>query len=140
MASSSLVERLWNTATESEPSPHGRSAGWLPGRPSACCSSQPRTVLRQVSRSGTALIGSAAEDGAGADAGRAVDMGEADPGVARHLAVAGRAPELGHDLVDLPEPRCADRFAVGQAAAVGVDRQDATDLGHAPRQPLLLLA
>src|SRR5438105_15146070 len=114
MATSSAGERLWNTATESEPWPQGRSANgapgraprWPPDRGAACWSSHPRTVFRHGSRSGSVLIGSTGEDGAGADAGRAVHMGEAHPGVARHLTVAGAAPELGHDLVHLPEARC----------------------------------
>lgn len=37
---------------------------------------------------------SAREDGAGADAGGAVDVGKADLGVVRDLAVAGAAPQL----------------------------------------------
>ena len=40
----------------------------------------------------------------------------------------------------LAQPGRADRLAVGQAAAVGVDRQPAADLGLAGQDQLLLLA
>ena len=71
------------------------------------------------------------QHGARADAGRAVDLREADPAAAGDLAVAGVAAQLQHDLVDLAQPGRADRLAVGEAAAVGVDRQTAADLGLA---------
>ena len=45
--------------------------------------------------------------------------------------VTGGAAQLHDDLVHLPQARRADRLAVGDAAAVGVDRQPATDLGVA---------
>ena len=67
-----------------------------------------------------------AEHGARRDAGRTINVGErggADrraPGARRR-----RAAQLDHRLVDLAQPRGADRLAVGQAAAVGVDRQRA---------------
>ena len=41
----------------------------------------------------------------------------------RHLPVAGLTAQLQHDLVDLAQARRADRLAVGEAAAIGVDRQ-----------------
>src|SRR5690606_20519399 len=46
--------------------------------------------------------------------------------------------QLGHDLVHLPQPRGADGFAVGDAPAVGVDRQPAVDFGGARRDHFLL--
>jgi len=38
------------------------------------------------------------------------------------LAVLGLAAELEHEFVDLAEARGSDRLAVGDEAAVGVDR------------------
>ena len=45
--------------------------------------------------------------------GCAVDLRQADARVARHLALARLAPQLAHQLVHLPQPRSADRLAVG---------------------------
>ena len=63
----------------------------------------------------------------------------------RHLRIAGHltrtsgASQLQHVLVDLAESGRADRLTVGQAAAVGVDRQSAADLGLTGEDQLLLL-
>ena len=80
------------------------------------------------------------QDGRRRGAGRAVDLREADPRVARHLAVAGLAAQLAHQLVHLPQARGADRLAVGDQPAVGVDRDRPVDLGGAVGHQLLLLA
>ena len=61
-------------------------------------------------------------------------------GAAGHLASGGPALQLAHDLVHLPQPRRADRLAVGEQPAVGVDRQRTVDLGRAVGEQLLLLA
>src|SRR5512138_298157 len=74
------------------------------------------------------------------DAGRAVELRVADLRVAGHLAVAGPAAELQHDLVYLPQARRADRLAVRDQAAVGVHGQPAADLELAVRDQLLLVA
>ena len=79
-------------------------------------------------------------DRARAHSGRAVDLGEADPRGPRDLALAGLAAQLEHDLVHLAQPRGADRLAVGQAAAVGVDRQPPADARGAALDQRLLLA
>ena len=52
-----------------------------------------------------------------------VHVGEADLRLPGHLAVAGLAAQLRDDLVDLAQAGGADGLAVGDAAAVGVDRQ-----------------
>src|SRR4051794_31019876 len=80
------------------------------------------------------------EHGAGADAGGAVDLREPYARRAGHLTRAGLAPQLQHDLVDLAQPGRADRLAVGEAAAVRVDRQPAADRGRAALDQRLLLA
>ena len=49
------------------------------------------------------------------------------------------AAKLHADLMDLPESGCTHRFTVGQAAAVGIDRQFAADLGDAVGEPLFLI-
>src|SRR3954452_6448574 len=80
------------------------------------------------------------EHGAGADAGGAVDLREPYARRAGHLTRAGLAPQLQHDLVDLAQAGRADRLAVGEAAAVGVDRQAAADRGRAALDQRFLLA
>ena len=40
----------------------------------------------------------------------------------------------------MPQARCANRFATGKAAAVGIDRQLAADLGPAIGEPFFLFA
>ena len=80
------------------------------------------------------------EDRDAGGAGGAVELGVADLRVAGHLPVAGLAAELAHDLVDLAQPRRADRLAVGDEPAVGVHRQRAVDLGGAVGDQRLLLA
>ena len=49
------------------------------------------------------------------------------------------AAKLHADLMDLPESGCTHRFTVGQAAAVGIDRQFAADLGDAVGEQLFLI-
>src|SRR4051794_10962329 len=66
---------------------------------------------------------SPAEHRAGADARRPVHVREGDPRVPRDLTAARVAAQLQDVLVHLPEAGGADRLAVGEAAAVGVDRQ-----------------
>ena len=67
-------------------------------------------------------------------------LGEADLGIAGHLARARLAAQLRHDLVDLAQAGGAHRLAVRQAAAVGVDRQPAVDPRRARRVQVDLLA
>src|SRR5829696_1549096 len=69
----------------------------------------------------------------------AVELGVADPGRARHLAVASLASQLQHELVHLPEAGRAHRLPVGDEPAVGVHRQAAADLRCPFGQQLLLL-
>ena len=117
------------TATESSPSPHSVDR-FL----NALSISHDLEPTSSPSSTSVSLINHThVRSGAGADAGRAVDVGEADAGLARHLAFAGVAPQLEHDLVDLAQPRRTDRLAVGEAAAVGVDREPAADLGGPAR-------
>src|SRR3954447_12140144 len=80
------------------------------------------------------------EHGAGADAGGAVDLREPDAARPGDLAVARLAAQLQDDLVHLAQARRADRLAVGEAAAVGVDGQTATDSGRAALDQRLLVA
>src|SRR5581483_5315389 len=91
-------------------------------------------------RSAPTFVRSAREDRAGTDAGGAVDLRVAHARVARNLARAGVAPQLEADLVDLPKARRADRLAVGDQPAVGVDRQAAADLRLAILDHPLLVA
>ena len=72
--------------------------------------------------------------------GAPVELGEPDPRFPRHLAVAGLAAQLPHQLVNLAQARSADRLAVGDQAAVGVHRHRSVDLGGAVGQQLLLIA
>ena len=67
-------------------------------------------------------------------------MGVSDARATRHLPIAGAALQLVHDLVNLPQTGGADRLAVGDQPAIGVDRQPATDFRGTLRNPLLLLA
>ena len=71
---------------------------------------------------------------------RAVELGVSHPGIARDLPVAGPAPQLEHHLVHLPQPRRADRLAVGDQPAVGVHGETAVDLERALGHQRLLLA
>src|SRR3546814_9305028 len=57
-------------------------------------------------------------------------MGEADPGTL-HLPRAGFAAQLGDDLHNLAEMRCADRLALADEAAAHVHRMLAGALGDA---------
>src|SRR3954471_17810384 len=114
------------TATESEPSPQARAV-----RGFAMPVSQARASAMKASSVGI-VISSHPQHGARTDAGRAVDVGEAEPGCAGDLTVAGLSAQLGADLVHLPQTGGADGLAVGDAAAVGVDRERAPDLGDAP--------
>src|SRR4051812_15939126 len=77
----------------------------------------------------SSLMTSGGQDGAGADAWGAVDVGEGGFGVVGDLAEAGLAAQLQDALVDLAEAGGADGFAVGQAAAVGVHGKGAVDFG-----------
>ena len=70
---------------------------------------------------------SGAQDGARADSGGAVDLGEADPCRPGHLPVARVAAKLQGDLMHLPQAGGPDRLATRQAAAVGVDREAPAD-------------
>src|SRR6185437_16443419 len=83
---------------------------------------------------------SAGEDRGGGGAGSPVDLGVADPRITFDLTVAGLAAELEHEFVDLAEAGGPDRFAVGDEAAVGVDRHGSGDLGRAVGEKLLLVA
>ena len=74
---------------------------------------------------------SAGQDGHARDARCAVHVGVGHLRIARDLVLAGVAAQLQHVLVDLAQSRGADRLAIGQAAAVGVDREPAVDLGVA---------
>ena len=65
-------------------------------------------------------------------------MGEADLRGSGHLSCAGAALQLQDDLVHLPQSGRADRLAVGQAAAVGIDRQPTGGRGLAEVEQLLL--
>src|SRR5204863_3717309 len=56
------------------------------------------------------------------------------------LTLPGLTAELGDDLVHLAQAGGTDRLAVGDAAAVGVDREPAADLGLTGRDQRLLLA
>jgi hypothetical protein len=53
----------------------------------------------------------------------AVDLSQPDLRVSRHLPIAALAAQLAHQFVHLPQARGADRLAVGDQSAVGVDRQ-----------------
>src|ERR1700756_2491064 len=64
-------------------------------------------------------------------AGSAVQMRVADRGLPWYLPGARGAAQLQDDLVDLAQARGADRLAIADQAAVGVDRQPAGDLGLA---------
>src|SRR5512132_2669843 len=83
---------------------------------------------------------SAAEHGAGADAGGTVDLREADAMRAGDLALAGLAAQLQDDLVDLWQAGRPDRLAVGRTAAVGVHRQAPVQARGAALDQGLLLA
>ena len=61
-------------------------------------------------------------------------------GIVGHLTVSRRATQLLDELVHLAQTRGADRLAVRDQAAVGVDGQPAADLGHAVGEQGLLLA
>ena len=108
-------------------------------RPGAGLGDAAPATLRASATEGRRASGRRSSSGrqhrAGADARRAVDVGEAEPRRAGDLSLAGLAPQLRYDLVDLAEPGRADRLAVGDAAAVGVDRQPAADLGRAGGDP-----
>ena len=80
------------------------------------------------------------EDRHAGGAGRAVELRVPDLRVAGHLAVARLPAQLEHDLVHLAQPRGADRLAVGDEPAVGVDGQAAADLERAVGDQRLLLA
>ena len=71
---------------------------------------------------------SAGDDADAGGAGGAVELGVADLRVAGDLAVAGLAAQLLDEFVDLAQARRTDRLAVGDQAAVGVDRQRAVDV------------
>src|SRR5206468_12123814 len=112
----------------------------LPGvrrrqRRAAAAPAQPRPQA-----AGLTQAASDREHGAGTHAGSAVDLREADAAAARDLPLAGLAPPPKDDLVNLGQPGGADRVAVGQAAAVGVDRQPARDRRRATLDQRLLLA
>src|ERR1700730_14151402 len=72
-------------------------------------------------------------------AGCAVELREADARRTWDLAVAGLATQLAYKLVNLAKTRRADRLAVGDQPAVGVDRHGSVDLCGAVGQQLLLL-
>ena len=63
-----------------------------------------RRQHRQVSDARRGACALQGEDRAGAHAGSAVDLGEADAAGLGHLAVAGLAAQLQHDLVHLAQP------------------------------------
>src|SRR3989344_739504 len=86
------------------------------------------------------MISLAFEDRHRRQAGRSIDMGITDPGVVRHLPAAAATAQLHCIFVYLPQPRRTDRFAAGEATAVGVDRQLAADLAPALGEPLFLVA
>src|SRR5262249_48004934 len=118
------------------PSP-ARSSPTSTTLPSARSSAATRSACSTSTSSPEELAG---EDGDAGGAGRTVELGVADLGVARHLAVAGLTAQLAHPLVDLAQPRRADRLAVGDEPTVGVDRHRAVDLGRAVGDQRLLVA
>ena len=61
-------------------------------------------------------------------------------GVARDLPLPRLAAKLRHDLEHLAQARRADRLAVREAAAVGVDREASADPGRARGVQRRLLA
>ncbi len=67
-------------------------------------------------------------------------MGETDPWSCGNLPAQRPSLELANDLVHLAESGRADRLAVGDASAVGVDRDAAVGLGGALGEQFLLLA
>src|ERR1044071_9347593 len=71
---------------------------------------------------------------------RAVQLSESDTRFAGDLAVARLAAQLPYQFMNLAQAGRADRLAVGDQAAVGVDRHRATDLRRTVGQQLLLLA
>src|SRR3546814_2044795 len=80
------------------------------------------------------------EDRDGGGAGRAIDLRVADARVAGHLAIAGLAPQLEHQLVHLTEPGGADRLAVGDEPAVGVDGQRRSEEHTSELQSLMRIS
>ena len=71
---------------------------------------------------------------------RPVELGQGDPRLVGYLPIARGAAQLVHQLEHLPQSGCADRLAVGEQAAVGVDRQPAADLGDSVGEQGLLFA
>ena len=67
-------------------------------------------------------------------------MGISGLGVARYLSLTRGTAQLQDAFVDLPQTRGADRLAVRQAAAVGVDGQTARNVCLTLTQQDLLLA
>ena len=89
-----------------------------PSSRASCRADRRSSACSGVSRVST----SGREDRDAGGAGRAVELRVADLRIAGHLPVAGLAAQLQHDLVHLPQARRADRLAVRDEAAVGVDR------------------
>ena len=67
-------------------------------------------------------------------------MGVSDFRVIANLSSTAFAAQLHTDLVDLAQTRGAHRLAIGETAAVGVDRQMAVNASCTVAQQLFLLA
>src|SRR4051794_14276831 len=122
LRSGSRTSQAWSTT---------RSTGSTSVRTNSSIQSSSRWKSGSVSKShamAASVSGSAGQDGAGGDAGCAVDLAEGGGRVTGDLPGAGGPAQLQRVLVDLAQAAGADRLAVGQAAAVGVDRQPAADL------------
>ena len=74
------------------------------------------------------------------DARCTVHVGVADFGLVRYLPRTAITPQLHANFVDLSESRRANRFAIGEAATIGIDGQSSADFSHPVGQPLFLLA
>ena len=105
---------------------HQRSAGGLLRRPPGLAGRSPRLCPPGDQHHGpdgrlNRRLGG--HDGDRGHAGGTVELGQADPGESRDLPWPGPPAQLGHQLVHLPQSGRPDRLAVGDQAAVGVDRQ-----------------